>query len=602
MRKSAGAARRVGARLLYGSVLGAVLCAVPATSALAQSADQLLPPTREEVTRPVSPPIQPRGPRLDVEGEIQRSPCALDGPDFQAIKLTLRDVQFEGLQGLAPSELTTSYSQYVGTEQPISVVCEIRDRAATILREAGYIAAVQVPEQRIADGVVRFRVLMAKLTQVRVRGDASGAESIIAGYLNRLVKQPVFNRFEAERYLLLASDLPGYSVRLTLRPAGTVPGEVIGDVAVQRMPFYADANIQNAGSKSLGRIGGLIRGQAFGLTGLGDRTTVSLFSTSDFREQQTVQLGHDFHLGAEGLSISGSGTFAWARPSIDGDADVKARTKLGTIEVGYPLIRRQSKTLRGSVGMDLVNQDVDLDGIDLTRDRLRVAFGRLGFDALSSDFSAPGRSLAEPLWRFSSLLELRRGLHILNATRDCGPTGADCLGVGQVPPSRLEGQSDATVARGTVYGELRPIPKVTVALGLRGQYARKPLLSFEEFSAGNYTAGRGYDPGVLIGDSGFGTQAELRFGSRAPASARAPGVESFLFWDHAKVSNRDKLLILDQSDHLDSIGAGARISFNRFSLDATLAAPLTKVGLFDKRPEPRFLFSLTSRLWPWSYR
>jgi hemolysin activation/secretion protein len=568
----------------------------------AQSADQLLPPTREEVTRPVAPPPQTRGPRLEVEGEIQRSPCALDGPDFQAIKLTLRDVQFEGLQGLAPADLASSYAQYVGTEQPISVVCEVRDRAATILREAGYIAAVQVPEQRIADGVVRFRVLMAKLTQVRVRGDASGAESIIAGYLNQLVKEPVFNRFEAERYLLLASDLPGYTVRLTLRPAGTVAGEVIGDVAVQRMPVYVDSNIQNGGSKALGRWGGLVRGQMFGLTGLGDRTTLALFSTSDFHEQQTVQLGHDFHLGPEGLSIAGTGTYAWARPSIGGDSKVRARTLLGTFEVGYPLIRRQAKTLRGSVGLDYVNQDVELDKIDLNRDRLRVAFARLGLDAMSTDFERPGLSLAEPLWRFSGLLELRQGLHILGATRDCGPIGAACLGVGDVPPSRLEGQSDATVVRGTAYGEVRPVPKVTLALGARAQYARKPLLSFEEFSAGNYTAGRGYDPGALIGDSGFGTQAEVRFGSRIPASARRPGVEAYAFWDHAKVSNRDRLTVLDQSNHLHSVGAGARVAFDRFALDAAVAKPLTRVSLENKRPDTRILISLTTRLWPWSYR
>ncbi len=589
--------RRAGARLLICTAM----IGLP-WPAFAQSADQVLPPTREEVTRPVTPPPQASGPRLEVDGGVERAPCALDGPDFQAIRLTLRDVQFEGLQGLTPADLAPSYSQYVGTEQPISVVCEVRDRAATILREAGYIAAVQVPEQRIADGVVRFRVLMAKLTQVRVRGDASGAESIIAGYLNQLTKQPVFNRFEAERYLLLASDLPGYSVRLTLRPAGTVPGEVIGDVAVQRMPVYVDSNIQNGGSKALGRWGGLLRGQLYGLTGLGDRTTLSLFSTSDFREQQTIQLGHDFHLGPEGLSIAATGTYAWARPSIEGDSDVKARTLLGTLEVGYPLIRRQSRTLRGSIGLDYVNQEVDLDKIDLSRDRLRVAFGRLGFDALSTDFSRPGLSLAEPFWRMSTFLELRKGLHILGATRDCGPTGAACVGPGKVPPSRVEGQSDATLVRGTAYGEIRPVPLVTLALGVRGQYARKPLLSFEEFSAGNYTAGRGYDPGTLIGDSGFGTQAEIRFGSRIPANATTPGVESYLFWDHAKVSNRDRLFVLDQSNHLDSIGAGARVNFNRFALDASLAAPLTRVGLLDRRPDPRFLLSLTTRLWPWSYR
>ncbi|HET9458465.1 MAG TPA: POTRA domain-containing protein, partial [Sphingomicrobium sp.] len=156
------------------------------------------------MTRPEPRPSIDQRPRLEIEGGIERAPCALDNPEFQNIRFTVRGAQFEGLEGLTESDLQSSYASLIGTEQPIAVVCEIRDRAATILRNAGYIAAVEVPEQRIADGVVRFRVLMARLTQVRVRGDASGAERVIAGYLNQLTKQPVFNRFEAERYLLLA--------------------------------------------------------------------------------------------------------------------------------------------------------------------------------------------------------------------------------------------------------------------------------------------------------------------------------------------------------------------------------------------------------------
>ena len=288
---------RVAAQLFASASVATM--AVPAH---AQSAPDLLPPTREEVTRPDVPVPQTRAPRLEVEGGIERAPCALDSPDFKDIRFTLRGAEFEGLERLSAAELAPAYSDYVGAEHPISVVCEIRDRAATMLRDAGYIAAVQVPEQRIADGVIRFNVLMARLADVRVRGNATGAERTIAGYLNQLTKQPVFNRYEAERYLLLASDLPGYNVRLTLRPAGTKPGEVIGDVTVQRIPAYVDFNVQNAGSKELGRWGGLLRGQLFGLTGLGDRTTLSIFSTSDFHEQQTVQLGHDFRIGAEGLS------------------------------------------------------------------------------------------------------------------------------------------------------------------------------------------------------------------------------------------------------------------------------------------------------------
>jgi hemolysin activation/secretion protein len=250
--------------------------------------------------------------------------------------------------------------------------------------------------------------------------------------------------------------------------------------------------------------------------------------------------------------------------------------------------------------MDYVDQDVDLKGAPLTRDHLRVGFARLSVDAISTDFS-PGRSVAEPLWRVTGQAELRKGLNIFGAT-DCGPKFVRCTGPGDIEPSRLEGLSTAAVVRGLLYTEYRPVPKLTFALGLRGQYAWDPLLSFEEFSAGNYTVGRGYDPGALLGDRGWGSQLEIRAGSTVPTSARKAAVEGYVFWDHARVSNLDKAFIVAGSKHLNSIGGGARIAFDRFSLDASLAVPLTRVGILDRKPGARFLISLTTRLWPWSYK
>lgn len=591
-----GGSHRIGSARLAASL---ILVAYPSVlAAQAAPPPQVAPPTREEVTRPVANPTPPPG-RLEVEGGIERAPCALDGPEFRSIHFVLRGAEFDGLQGLTRADLAQTYQQYMGRDVPISAVCEIRDRAATALRDAGYISAVQVPEQRIEGGIIHFQVLMAHLTQVRVRGEATGAETILAQYLNQLTKRPLFNRFEAERYLLLASDLPGYTVRLTLRPAGTAPGDVIGDVTVQRLPAYADFIVQNGGSHELGPWGGLVRGQLFGLTGLGDRTSLSFFSTADLKEQQTVQVGHEMRLGPEGMTLSGSFTYAWARPSVT-DADILSKTLLGTVELGYPIVRRQSETVRGSVGMDIINQNVWLDHVALTRDRLRVAFMRLGIDAIAQDFG-PQYSANEPPWHFNGLLELRQGIHGLGATHDCGPLGVNCLGPGDIPPSRLEGQSDATVLRLTAYGELRPIPKLTVALGLRAQYAWKPLLSFEDFSAGNYTAGRGYDPGALLGDRGYGTQFELRYGSRIPVSVKQPAVEGYLFWDHAQVGHRDSPIIVTEREHLNSVGAGARVNWDRFVLDTGLALPLTHVGPLNRQPGVRILVSLTTRLWPWKY-
>ena len=560
-------------------------------------------PTREEVERaPIRTPV-PRQPRLSIEGGIERAPCALSGEQFQSIRFTVNSVAFDDLRGLPAAELQPAYAEYVGTEQPVAVICEIRDRAATILRNAGYVAAVEVPEQRIADGNVRFQVLMAKLVSVRVRGDAGRAERTIAGYLQRLTEAEVFNRYDAERYLLLAGDLPGYDVRLALRSAGAGRGEVVGEVAVLRTRGEIDFNVQNFGSKDLGRFGGLIRGQVYGLTGLGDRTSIALFSTADFDEQQTLQIGHDFRLGSEGLTLSGQFTYAWADPDVDDTGfDVKARTLLATAEARYPFLRTQATSVYGAAGLDIVNQRVNVNGDPLTRDRLRMAFLRLNVEGTDPDslIGRGGYSPAEPLWRVNGSLSLRRGLDILGASEGCGPNLIRCNAASLTTPSRLEGDPTPTVIRSEFYGELRPTPKLTLSAGMRAQHSEDPLLSFEEFSAGNYTVGRGYDPGTLLGDSGVGVQFEMRFGSILPKAADRASVQPYLFFDVAKVYNEDRLTA-DVNNKLSSIGAGVRSLYRGATLDVALAVPLERAGLQTRTPDPRLLISLTTRLFPWSF-
>ena len=144
------------------------------------------------------------------------------------------------------------------------MLCEIRDAAATILRNKGYLAAVQVPTQRIETGVVRMETLFARITTVRARGQTGGAEAKLAGYLSKLTEDEIFDRNRAERYLLLARDLPGYNVQLTLKPAGTGPGELIGEVSVIRRAFSLDATVQNLAARQTGRWGGQLPRSALG--------------------------------------------------------------------------------------------------------------------------------------------------------------------------------------------------------------------------------------------------------------------------------------------------------------------------------------------------
>ena len=150
--------------------------------------------TREEITRkPVSPLPRSAAESISVNDGIERAPCPLASPEFADVTLTLTGAEFRNLRGLSAESLRPAYQAYVGQTIPIATVCDIRDAAATILRKKGYLAAVQVPPQKIENGIVQFDVLVAKLVDFQVRGNAGKAEGLIAGYLSAIKDQPVFN-------------------------------------------------------------------------------------------------------------------------------------------------------------------------------------------------------------------------------------------------------------------------------------------------------------------------------------------------------------------------------------------------------------------------
>lgn len=543
-------------------------------------------PTRDELRGVTGEQTPPPPPRLSIAGGIERSPCPLADPQYRDIKVTISSVEFAGLKGAVPADLEAAWKPLTGESQPIAALCDIRDAAGTILRNMGYLAAVQVPTQRIENGVVRMEVLYARVTAIRARGETRGAERKLQEYLSKLTQDEIFDRNRAERYLLLARDLPGYNVQLTLKPAGTAPGDLIGEVTVLREPFVADLTVQNLASQATGRWGGQLRVQAFGLTGLGDATTISFYSTADFKEQHILQASHEFRPGSEGLTLGGQFTYAWTEPDLGPTivpVQLKARTLFASLYGRYPLVRSQKQNLWLSGGLDLVNQKVDLIG-PLTRDRLRVVWARI--DADSIDMSRPS-----PAWRMSASAEVRQGLNIFDATRTC--IGAGC--VGTVPTSRFDGSPGATVLRGRAEYE-RAFNKVSIAFMPRAQYAFKSLLSFEEFSGGNYTIGRGYDAGDIVGDSGVGFSLEARGPRIQLGGNEGPRVQPYLFGDAAWAWNKG----IPGSQHLVSVGGGVRAELgNRFRLDATLAVPLQHVGPQLRKPDPRFLISLTTRLLPW---
>ena len=337
------------------------------------------------------------------------------------MRVTFSSVEFTGLPGVPAEALDVAWSNMAGQDLPIASLCEVRDRASAILRDRGFLAAVQIPPQRIdVNGVVRMDVLAAKLVEVELRGKPGPSEKLIAANIEKLTERPWFNVREAERHLLLLQDLPGYDVRLTLRSAQRDPGEVIGEVQIVHQPIELLVGAQNLGAKASGREGGFVEVALNDLVGRGDRTTLSYYNTFDWSEQRIFRASHELALNADGLRLGGSILFGRSQPSIAG-GNLHSNTVSGEAYLTAALARRQAVSLYGTAGLEVVKQDLNFGATKLSSDKLRVLFARI--EQVNIDPKSirghDGHTTREPHWRGEFSLELRKGIDAFGASKPC---------------------------------------------------------------------------------------------------------------------------------------------------------------------------------------
>jgi hemolysin activation/secretion protein len=590
---------------LSGLAAAGLALAVSATPAAAQTQQQVAPPNRTELVPPSLRETE-RPTTLTIDGGFERAPCALDRSEYADIRVTLTGADFIGLDRVPGLSLAPAYEGYLGEQLPLAVICDIRARANAILRGKGYLATVEIPQQNLSDGVADFRVVFGRLTAVRVRGDAGPSEALAARYLEKLTQADVFNTFDAERYLLLADDLPGLDVRLSLRPAvDGEPGDLIGEIAVLREKGAAFFNVQNLGSSAIGPLGATLQGELYDLTGLGDRTALTAFTTLDFVEQQTFRLAHDFAIGGEGLRLGASITYSTTNPDNNLPGfDIDSESVIGSIFASFPVQRTRHSSLFADLGVDIVDQDVEINDFPLTRDRVRTLYARLSGELTDRDSvrRVGGYTPFEPRLRLRYGIEARQGFDVFSASPDCRANLLGCTTGGAVPPSRIEADPTPFLMRFDAAAEFRPVPDWTLALSTQGQFATAPLPAFEEFAAGNFSIGRGFDPGAVLGDDGVAGAFEVRYGSLSPKDVDALAFQPYAFTDIAYAWNQDPSRVALNPDRLWSAGAGLRAAWgSNIQGNLLVAVPLEKPDFAPTLGDVRVLFTLTARLFPWRY-
>ena len=553
--------------------------AVPATAlpAGAKPSRQELNPSRSLA----APPSAAQGAGEDLLARPESGPCPLAGSN---LRFTLTSVTFQGAEGLNLPGLADASRPDIGQDIDLAEVCRIRDRASEILFRRGVLARIEVPQQTIQNGRLQLRVIAAYVVSVQVRGDAGPAQEQVETYVDKLRGMRPFDIRKAQRYVLLASDLPGVRVSAALRRAAGDPGAVDLIVTVSRKPIDALANVQNSGSNSIGPATGVARVDLNGFTRFGERNSLITYATLGNDDQKVIQLLSEGRLGGEGLMLRGAASYAITRPGGElAPLGLLSRSLVVNAAFNYPVLRTRRLNLNLGGGLDVVDQLTDISQNQrLSADHLRVLF-------LHAD--------AERQWRagggwpgvaLGADLDVRRGLTGL------GASAAEGAAV-----SRIGGRADGLVVRGDAHADLDLLQKLAARLSVSGQYADRPLLAYEQFAVGDLTIGRGYDPAALTGDQGVGGSFELRAGPfSGPTRWTLPaGVNAsvFTFYDVAAVSSREAGGV-NRTVH--SAGGGVSLELTpRIHFDFTYAHPFDKPLEFSPSvPSPRVLLSLTVNL------
>lgn len=495
-------------------------------------------------------------------------------------EITLKRIDVTGATLVDRAALDRAVADLIGHPADASVLCTARDRIAGVYASRGEaLAAVDIPPQTMTDGALTLQVTEGRVRSVALENaDAMGPSAALArAYLDALDTGDATRWADVERAFLLAREIPGADLRFALRRSadGSADGLEVVATAAPRRTFDIGVGAQNLGSDELGRNSASVRVDANGFTPYGDRTSLVLFSSFG-GEQKVAQLLEEVRLGASGLTLLGDIAYGRSRPGGGLAAlELDGHSRVARLGLRYPVIKTRALALDTSVRLEAIDQTNDLGflrsigfgAIPLFDEKLRV----LSFET-NARWQRPERGVVA-----TTALEVRKGLGLLGAS----DAGDDLLSRAQARPDFVS----AKLGLGARWA-IRPMARSTPYLGFNGaaQWSNAPLPAYEEFQVGNYTMGRGFDPGAASGDSAAAAQVEAGWDFRGAAGAASV----FAFVDSAHVWNRD---VGSYDATLRSIGLGARASTRYGQFGLTWAVPQTGATPGDAKPDARVLFT-----------
>lgn len=532
--------------VLFGCFWGAHLSIASAQILLPGSAAPGRAEQSLEVPGPLGLPMTPVTPPL---AEPPAPVADAAGPSF-----ILNDIEITGNTVLSNAELAPLYQARIGQPVELNDLYAIVNAITSAYRDAGYLLSQAIlPPQEVKEGKVRIQIVEGYIAEVKIEGDPAGNEAMVTLYAEKIKNSRPLYLPDMERYLLFMRDLPGMSVQSVLSASPAETGAADLTLLLERKPVNAGLEIDNRGSRYVGRKRWTAYLAENSLLGFSESIRMQYSATSlveDADELRHALVQGEIPIFSEGAKVGIEYARTRSRPGAElRELEVENEAERLSLYLTQPVIRSRAFNFSVHAKFETNDTATRIADLAITDDDLRVA--RMG---ATLDF-ADG-------WRGQNNfnLELSHGMSVFDASQKKDPMASRLFG----DPTFFKAAASASRLQSIgggfdLYGSVA------------GQISNDRLLSSELFGVGGAYYGHAYDSSAITGDHGLGLYLEARYTDRLDWPA-AVLYQLYSFYDYGAVWDYDTGL----RQSLDSAGIGARFRTDWFLYgDLELAVPVS---------------------------
>lgn len=493
------------------------------------------------------------------------SSTAPQASEPEAHRFDIWELQVEGNTLLERTLVERTVYPFLGPAKSVDDVEAARVALENFYRNSGYpTVVVDIPEQEVAAGIVRLKVIEGSIDRVRVSGSRYFSLGRIREGVPALAEGGVPHAPALQAQLQeLNQSSPDRSITPIFRP-GRTPGTVEVDLRVKdELPLHADVELNNRYSRDTSEL----------------RASASLRYANLWQREHSVSLMYQTAPeNTDDVRVL-AGTYVWplrhgrvmAAYLVDSKSDVATAGDLSVIGTGSILGARFIQSLpardnyyhSATLGMDYKDFEEDVLTLD-----------------------GPGFNTPIDYVNFTGQY---RGTWIGQGSKITGGLSANfgLRGLGNTV-EEFENKRFLAKPNYVYFGAFGDYTRtygndVQLYAALDAQVADSPLVSNEQYGAGGADSVRGYFESQALADDGVTGNFELRSPSYAKHIPHVRELRFLGFLDAAKLRVRQPLPAQTSRYELYSAGIGFRIEGTQ-GLDASFdwAWPLIDATGVDK--------------------